>query len=77
MKTGGVLLLILLVLLTAAAIAGVKYWVQRSSCTGCGDCDRICPVDAVELIDGKSRIDPDVCISCGLCQGVCSYDAIH
>ena len=76
MRTGGVILLIIL-LLAAISAAGVKYWVQRSNCSGCADCDRVCPVDAVEMIDGKSNIDPDVCIGCGLCLGVCTYDAIR
>ena len=76
MKTGGVVLLITLVLATVT-VAGVTFWVQRDNCSGCGDCDRICPVDAVEIVDGKSMIDPDTCIGCGLCQGVCTYDAIR
>jgi len=69
--------LLLLVLVSAAFAAGTKYRVERSRCTGCGDCMRICPVDAVEIVDGKSVIDQEACISCGLCQGVCTHDAIR
>jgi NAD-dependent dihydropyrimidine dehydrogenase PreA subunit len=76
MKTGGVVLLVMLLLATITA-AGITYWVQRENCSGCGDCYRICPVDAVRIIDGKSTIDPELCIGCGLCQGVCTYDAIR
>lgn len=68
---------VLLLALAAVAFAGTIYRVDRSSCTGCGDCSSVCPVDAVEMIDGRSYIDPETCIGCGFCQGVCSYDAIR
>jgi len=76
MKTR-VVTVFLLLLIAAISIAGVKYWVQRSKCSGCGDCYVVCPVDAIEIVDGKSEIDPDACIGCGFCQGVCTYDAIR
>ena len=70
--------MIALLALVAAALAGVgSFRVDRSRCTGCGDCERICPVGAIEIIDGKSCIDPETCIGCGFCQVVCSYDAIR
>jgi ferredoxin len=70
--------LIALFLLAAIALAGVTYRVEQANCTGCGDCDRICPVDAIEITpEGKSLIDPETCIGCGFCQVVCSYDAIR
>jgi len=57
MKTR-VVTVFLLLLIAAISIAGVKYWVQRSKCSGCGDCYVVCPVDAIEIVDGKSEIDP-------------------
>ncbi|MFO8183794.1 MAG: 4Fe-4S binding protein [Candidatus Aegiribacteria sp.] len=67
----------ILLILAAAAFAQTVYRVDKAACTGCGDCVSVCPVDAVEIIDGKSHIDPEKCIGCGFCQGVCSYDAIR
>lgn len=72
---GGMLLV--LCLTAAIAVGAVRYWVESDNCSGCGDCSRVCPVDAIEMVDGKSSIDPVKCIGCGLCQGVCTYDAIH
>ena len=66
-----------LLILATVALAEVFYRVDRSACTGCGDCREVCPVDAIEIIDGKSNIDTETCIGCGFCQGVCSYDAIR
>ncbi len=71
------LLVALTLLVVSAAIAGVTYRVDQSRCTGCGDCYRVCPVDAVEIRDGKSFIDPEVCIGCGFCQRACTYDAVR
>ncbi len=68
----------ILFLAAAAAFAGgITFRVDRASCTGCGDCASVCPVGAVELVDGKSHIDPYKCIGCGFCHGVCGYDAIR
>ncbi len=66
-----------LMILAAVALADTYFRVDRSACTGCGDCVEVCPVDAIDVIDGKSHIDPEKCIGCGFCQGVCSYDAIR
>ncbi len=71
------LLPVLVLAIAALALAGTKYRIDRTRCTGCGDCDRICPVDAVEIVDGYSTIDPDACIGCGMCLGVCSHDAVR
>ncbi len=68
---------ILLLVIVSLAVAEIAYRVDRARCTGCGDCELVCPVDAIEIIDGKSHIDPQTCIGCGFCQGVCSYDAIR
>jgi len=72
-----VLLPLLVVLVAAVAFGAVKNRVEPSNCSGCGDCFRVCPVGAVEMVDGKSVIDPDACIGCSQCLGVCTHDAIR
>ena len=63
---------------------------DAESCTGCGDCVRACPAEAVTLAsrgvrqgDGGraskrllSHIDLERCLGCGVCAGVCRQGAL-
>ncbi|MFP4140325.1 MAG: RnfABCDGE type electron transport complex subunit B [Planctomycetota bacterium] len=40
-------------------------------CLGFGDCETICPYDAIHVIDGLATVDYDKCIGCGKCEKVC------
>jgi uncharacterized protein len=51
--------------------------VDKDLCVGCGECVAICPVDTIELIDGKSEIDSEKCIGCGECISHCPEKAIQ
>lgn len=51
--------------------------VIKYDCVGCGDCVEVCPVSAIEVINGKAVIDNDKCINCSICVGTCTYDAIE
>jgi len=42
-----------------------------SECTGCTICKTKCPVDAIEMINGKAFVDKDRCIGCGVCARFC------
>ncbi|ABB37526.1 Ferredoxin hydrogenase [Oleidesulfovibrio alaskensis G20] len=54
------------------------HYEATSACRGClaEACVQHCPKDAVRIVDGKSRIDPDKCVQCGKCMNVCPYHAI-
>lgn len=45
-------------------------------CTGCGECARACPDDAVEVEGDLARIDRERCVGCGLCVRACPTGAI-
>lgn len=68
---------ILIVTLALYAISKSTIFVESNLCVGCGDCVKVCPVDAIEIIDGKAVIDADVCIDCEICIKTCTYNAIR
>jgi Na+-translocating ferredoxin:NAD+ oxidoreductase RNF subunit RnfB len=45
-------------------------------CTGCGICEKVCPVDAASLDDKLASIEPDRCVECGICAIKCPTDSI-
>jgi ferredoxin/coenzyme F420-reducing hydrogenase delta subunit len=57
--------------------------VNQRTCTGCEQCVRDCPYDAIEMIgrtDGRAGmvayVKTDLCTSCGICIGSCPPMAI-
>ena len=54
-----------------------RYWVT-DLCQNClaASCQKVCPKDAITVVNGRSRIDPKACIRCGKCAKACAYNAI-
>ncbi len=51
--------------------------IDKSKCTGCGECVDTCPSGVYELVDGRSEpVNMDECIGCESCVEVCEYWAI-
>lgn len=59
--------------------------VDSASCTGCGRCVDVCPVQAASLVSACDpdsrvrkivRIDESICLGCGLCLKVCPSGAL-
>lgn len=54
-------------------------------CLGYGECAKVCPFDAIHVIDGVAVVDPKACKACGKCVATCPknlielvpYDAKH
>ncbi|MBN2860622.1 MAG: 4Fe-4S binding protein [Sphaerochaetaceae bacterium] len=52
------------------------YRVESSTCIGCRKCVKVCPANAIQIVDRKAVIDPALCISCGACAETCPTTAI-
>ncbi len=51
--------------------------VNAATCTGCGDCVRICPTQCLAMARGVAWLPrPGDCTSCSACEYVCPVDAI-
>ncbi len=50
--------------------------VSTEKCVGCGLCVKVCPYEAIELVNEKAVIG-DTCTVCGACVDACPYDAIE
>ncbi len=47
------------------------------ACIGCGDCVKVCPVDAIVVESGTARFNLDRCIGCAECLSTCPSKAIR
>jgi uncharacterized protein (DUF362 family)/NAD-dependent dihydropyrimidine dehydrogenase PreA subunit len=54
----------------------VKSPKPQDTCTGCGECVQICPMNAIKIISKKASIDYSKCIRCFCCHEVCTESAI-
>ena len=76
MKAALICLLVLLSLLTLAAMVIDKPYVEKSMCVSCKDCAGVCPTDAISFHKEKAVIDSEKCISCNFCVQACPQKAI-
>jgi Fe-S-cluster-containing hydrogenase component 2 len=49
--------------------------VDQETCTGCGACAEVCPVDAI-TVDDTAKVDAELCTGCGACVDECPVEAI-
>jgi len=48
-----------------------KLTVERTKCTGCGECVPECPVGAIKMVEGKAQVSFEKCIDCAFCVNYC------
>lgn len=53
-----------------------KSPVITDKCTACGECERICPKEAVKVKGSRAEVTYARCIRCFCCHEVCPEDAI-
>ncbi len=51
--------------------------VSNELCTGCGVCKRACPVDAIEIKNGRAKMQKGKCIMCLCCHELCPENAVE
>ncbi|MCC6014914.1 MAG: 4Fe-4S binding protein, partial [Desulfurococcaceae archaeon] len=51
--------------------------VDRDRCNGCRVCVTVCPYGAVEIVEGKARVNEVLCEGCGACTASCPVGAIQ
>jgi uncharacterized Fe-S center protein len=49
---------------------------KEGRCTACRTCERVCPVQAIGIVDKLARVDYDACIRCYCCHEMCPEAAI-
>ena len=52
----------------------IKLLIEK--CTGCSLCVKVCPFDAIRIMDKKAFIDLNKCNLCGACAQSCKFKAI-
>ena len=55
----------------------IKPSVIEHQCTGCSECEKICPVGAISVSGKTARINYGICIQCMCCHEVCRFNAIE
>ncbi len=60
--------------------------VTTESCTGCGKCVTVCPVEAMTLVTAnnprkpsqkKAKVDEELCLGCAVCVRACPHDSLR
>ncbi|UCF87799.1 MAG: 4Fe-4S dicluster domain-containing protein [bacterium] len=59
--------------------------VDRETCSGCGKCVPVCPVEAIALVSANDpvrrgrktvRVDEEICLGCGVCVKNCNIGSL-
>jgi ferredoxin len=59
-----------------AASSGFISQVDNTICSGCGECEKICPFSAIK-VDDVAEVDRETCLGCGVCVEKCPEAALQ
>lgn len=48
----------------------------KYGCIGFGDCERVCPYNAIKVCNGLALVDRTLCVGCGMCAKACPQNII-
>jgi len=56
----------------------ISYHIDPDKCRMCSACSRVCPVEVIHGVPGKTPfvIDQSKCLKCGMCYSACKFGAI-
>ena len=57
--------------LSAARVAGGGPLSCGFGCLAMGTCEKVCPFDAIHVVDGSAVVDTDKCKACNKCVDIC------
>lgn len=50
---------------------------HANQCVLCGECAKVCPTGAHEIINGEHLLNRKKCLLCGKCADACAFDALR
>ena len=59
------------------ASSGYTASVREDQCIGCGTCEPYCQFGAIEIFEGRNRINLELCMGCGICVSHCDQNAVE
>lgn len=55
-----------------------KAFIQQSECVACGCCVKVCPLEAVQIMNGiTAKVNMEKCVGCGKCAKECPASVIE
>ncbi len=61
----------------SAALSGLCLTDCSYGCLGLGSCVKVCPADAIHVVNGVAVVNTSRCVSCGLCVKACPKGLIE
>lgn len=62
--------------LAATKVAGRGPLICKFGCLGFGNCTAACKYDAIHVVDGVAKVDPEKCVGCMQCAARCPRQLI-
>ena len=61
----------------SAMLSGLNLTDCAYGCIGLGSCAKVCPQNAIKVINGVAEVDRQKCVGCGLCVKACPKGMIE